>query len=222
MSDNTTLNPGSGGDIAAADDIEGVKYQRVKLTLGADGVNDGDVSSANPVPISGTVALDAASLAALENISVTANFPATQTVEGAVSVSNFPAQTALTDAQLRATALPVSGTFYQATQPVSAAALPLPTGAATDATVVALQELNDTMVCLLSAMLEKMPRVTGNDQCAVSIESGTVSLPSTTDIRNITGAITGITNMGGKHISGVADALTMSGTTHIYSNIAVS
>ena len=31
------------------------------------------------------------------------------------------------------TAVPVSGTFYQATQPVSAAALPLPTGAATDA-----------------------------------------------------------------------------------------
>lgn len=51
MADNTELNPGSGGDIAAADDIAGVKYQRVKFTLGADGVNDGDVSSANPMPI---------------------------------------------------------------------------------------------------------------------------------------------------------------------------
>lgn len=39
----------------------------------------------------------------------------------------------LTDAQLRAAAVPVSGTFYQATQPVSAAALPLPSGAATSA-----------------------------------------------------------------------------------------
>ncbi len=37
----------------------------------------------------------------------------------------------LTDAQLRATAVPVSGTFFQATQPVSAASLPLPSGAAT-------------------------------------------------------------------------------------------
>ena len=39
----------------------------------------------------------------------------------------------LTDAQLRATAVPVSGTFFQATQPVSAASLPLPSGAATAA-----------------------------------------------------------------------------------------
>lgn len=51
MSDNTQLNPGVGGDIAAADDIDGIKYQRVKLTLGADGVNDGDLSANNPLPV---------------------------------------------------------------------------------------------------------------------------------------------------------------------------
>lgn len=39
----------------------------------------------------------------------------------------------LTDAELRATPVPVSGTFYQATQPVSAVTLPLPTNAATSA-----------------------------------------------------------------------------------------
>ena len=50
MAENVTLNPGSGGDTAAADDIGGVKFQRVKLTLGADGANDGDASSSNPVP----------------------------------------------------------------------------------------------------------------------------------------------------------------------------
>jgi hypothetical protein len=63
----------------------------------------------------------------------------------------------LTDAQLRATALPVSGTFWQTTQPVSftwagltdaelraapvpvsAASLPLPAGAATEATLATL------------------------------------------------------------------------------------
>jgi hypothetical protein len=44
----------------------------------------------------------------------------------------------LTDTQLRATAVPVSGTFFQATQPVSAASLPLPTGASTEATLSAL------------------------------------------------------------------------------------
>ena len=58
MSDNTQLNPGVGGDIAAADDIDGIKFQRVKLTLGTDGVNDGDLSAANPMPVSGTVSVD--------------------------------------------------------------------------------------------------------------------------------------------------------------------
>ena len=78
MADNTELNPGAGGDIAATDDIDGVKWQRVKLTLGADGVNDGDVSESNPIPVAGSL-----------------------------SVSNFPAQTGLTNAELRAEAVPV-------------------------------------------------------------------------------------------------------------------
>jgi len=52
MADNTILNLGSGGDTIATDDISGVKYQRVKLIQGADGVNDGDVSIANPFPVS--------------------------------------------------------------------------------------------------------------------------------------------------------------------------
>jgi len=39
------------GTIVAADDIDGKKFQRMKLIIGADGVNDGDVSSANPMPI---------------------------------------------------------------------------------------------------------------------------------------------------------------------------
>lgn len=51
MADNTTLNLGTGGDVIATDDIGGVKFQRMKLIFGADGVNAGDVSSANPLPV---------------------------------------------------------------------------------------------------------------------------------------------------------------------------
>lgn len=56
MADNTrVLNPsaipGGSGDTIATDDIGDVKYQRVKLIHGADGVNDGDVSTANPFPV---------------------------------------------------------------------------------------------------------------------------------------------------------------------------
>lgn len=50
MSDNTPINAGVGGDTIATDDIGGVKYQRVKVIIGADGVNSGDVSAANPIP----------------------------------------------------------------------------------------------------------------------------------------------------------------------------
>lgn len=59
MADNTALNSMTGGDTIGADDISGVKYQRVKLIEGADGANDGDVSSANPLPVAQTGALPA-------------------------------------------------------------------------------------------------------------------------------------------------------------------
>jgi hypothetical protein len=53
MADNITAkaNTGTGTEVLAADDISGVLYPRSKIVLGADGVNDGDVSSANPLPI---------------------------------------------------------------------------------------------------------------------------------------------------------------------------
>lgn len=51
MADNTILNAGASGDVIASDDIGGVKFQRVKLVEGADGVNDGDISAANPLPV---------------------------------------------------------------------------------------------------------------------------------------------------------------------------
>lgn len=51
MADNTELNPGAGGDIIAADEINGVKYQRIKVVHGADGESAGDVSKDNPLPV---------------------------------------------------------------------------------------------------------------------------------------------------------------------------
>jgi len=101
MADNVGYTPGTGANIAA-DDIGGILHQRVKIGVGVDG-SATDVSSSNPMPVTGTV---------------TANTGLTQP---------------LTDAQLRAAAVPVSGTFFQATQPVSIAASVPVTGPATDA-----------------------------------------------------------------------------------------
>lgn len=47
MADNTVVS----GTTVADDDIGGVKYPRVKLIHGADGVNAGDVSTANGLPV---------------------------------------------------------------------------------------------------------------------------------------------------------------------------
>lgn len=53
MSDNTQLNPGTGGDIISTDDISGVKVQRVKVQFGTDGVA-ADVSASNLLPVDGS------------------------------------------------------------------------------------------------------------------------------------------------------------------------
>jgi len=50
MPDNIGYTPGAGATVAA-DDIDDVKYQRIKLVLGADGVNGGDVAADNPMPV---------------------------------------------------------------------------------------------------------------------------------------------------------------------------
>lgn len=55
MADNVPVGPTGGGvtsdDSIAADDIGGVKYQRIKLIHGPDNTNDGDVSKSNPLPV---------------------------------------------------------------------------------------------------------------------------------------------------------------------------
>ncbi len=112
MADNLPLQTDATKQIAT-DEVGGVHFPRTKITIGADGVDGGVVSPSNPLP----VYLDAATIAALESISVTGP---------------------LTDDELRATPVPVSGAFFQATQPISAASLPLPAGAATETSLSAL------------------------------------------------------------------------------------
>jgi hypothetical protein len=51
LADNFTANSGSGGSTFGADDVSAVLYPRIKLVHGADGTNDGDISTANPLPV---------------------------------------------------------------------------------------------------------------------------------------------------------------------------
>lgn len=143
MADNTQLNPGEGGDIAAADDIGGVKYQRVKLTLGDDGVNGGDVSAANPIPSADATA---------------------------------------------------------------------------QATLAAIQTLSDTMLYMLSAILEKMPRVTGSDQMAVSIEGANLTSSTLTQVTTVSN----LNTVSTRSIPQITESISQMGALHLYQNITVS
>lgn len=92
MADNTpVLNPnainGGRGDTIATDDIDGVKYQRVKITIGDDGVNDGDMSGTNPLPVTGSVTTGGLTDAELRATPVTALLNATQDNGNAAPVS---------------------------------------------------------------------------------------------------------------------------------------
>jgi len=107
MADNQTLPPPAPFNVAAVE-IGGIKFQRVKFTLGEGAADDGDVSDSNP--------------------------------------------------------LPVTGAFFQATQPVSVATLPLPTDAATESTLaVAAGELI-AIEAKLPALNDRVPH---NDDPAI-------------------------------------------------------
>lgn len=95
VTDNYVGNPGTGGETYASDYISGLGAQvpRVKMTWGVDGVAV-DVSGTNPTPVS------LVSTTITGSVAVTGVFfQATQPVSGPI-----------TDTQIRATALPVSGT----------------------------------------------------------------------------------------------------------------
>lgn len=124
MADNITA-PAS-GEVFGTDEIGGVHIPLTKIVLGADGANDGPLSAANPLPITGALTdaqlratalpvagplTDAQLRAAAVPVTGTVTGPLTDTQLRATAV---PVSGPLTDAQIRATALPVSGPITDA------------------------------------------------------------------------------------------------------------
>jgi hypothetical protein len=135
MTDNVPITPGVGSNIAT-DDIGGVHYQRVKATFGVDGVAV-DVSDTNPFPVTGTFFQATQPVSgdfyqALQPVSVTGDV----SVVGAVAVSNFPA-----------------------TQAISVASLPLPSGAASETTLAALLSATPTLAITIPTDTTPAPPV---------------------------------------------------------------
>lgn len=51
MPDNLTVRTDDGTHTVGTDEISGVHFTRMKLIAGDDGVNDGDISRSNPMPV---------------------------------------------------------------------------------------------------------------------------------------------------------------------------
>lgn len=129
MADNTVLNAGAGGDTIASDDIAGIKHQRVKLSVGADG------AASDAIPVSNGLDTTAAGVPA---VGLVAQLDDTAT--GAVTENQF-APVRLSSRR----ALLVEGVASGTEVPISAASLPLPASASTEATVSALAgDVGDT------------------------------------------------------------------------------
>lgn len=146
MPDNTVLNLGAGGDTIATKDIAGIKHELVILEFDNGSGGATEVSAANPLPV--TAIIDKTGLATdtLQNSEITqlinivnklSSDPATQTTLAAI-LTKLNASIAVTiatntpDVTDRAarllghvtvdnTSIPVTGTFFQTTQPVSLA-----------------------------------------------------------------------------------------------------
>jgi hypothetical protein len=188
MADNFNFTPGSGGT-GAADDIGGVLYPRVKVTYGADG-SATDVSTSSPMPsqLRDSDGTDVALSAKLGSVTETA--PTTDTASSGLNgrlqriAQRITSLIALIPAALTGSgnfkvsleesnaSQAVTGSFYQATQPVSVAdGSNVTLGAKTDAQSTATDTTSITIMQVLK-------QISASIQAAASSLSGTLTVGS--------------------------------------------
>lgn len=211
MADNvtfqsTTLATVPDGTKVATDLIGLVQYQRVKVTFGIDGVAT-DVSATDPLPVTGTltaVTEATATAAAPAYVEGTAN-PLSQNLTGDVRVIakqsgtwNIATVTTVTAVTTITNPVAVTGTFWQATQPISAVSLPLPTGA--------MQQTGGTVgIVAGSAVIGHVITDTGSTTAV----TGTVA---TSSQKSATGTQTSVTSSGSDGTILAANANRLGGT----------
>lgn len=123
MADNFVTNPAAGGDTFAADDVGGVKYQRVKLALGADGSatdtlpTPADFTAVSPTGFQGVVPMVMAhsgNICTHKNAASVVDGEAgnnTLALQGLYNGSSFDRQRGNTEGTLLASAARTAGAF---------------------------------------------------------------------------------------------------------------
>lgn len=150
MADNVDITPGSGNTVAADEVVDGtlgtVKVQYIKIMDGTiDGTNKATVT-ANGLAVDGSAVVQPVSGPLTDTQLRATPVP----VSGTIVITPSGTQ----DVNIVSTIpLPVTGTFFQATQPISAASLPLPTGASTEATLLGIKTATDQLTFTATRLL---------------------------------------------------------------------
>ena len=212
MADNTVLNTGAGGDTIATDDCAGVKYQQVKLVDGTldstTAVASGNGTAANSLRVTvasdstGTVAATQSGTWNITNVSGTVSLPtgaATAAKQPALGTAGTASSDVITVQGIASmTALKVDGSAV--TQPVSAASLPLPTGASTAAKQPALGPAGTASADVITVQgIASMTALKVDGSAVTQPVSGTVSITanSAVNVAQLAGTTTD-TNSGVK------------------------
>lgn len=161
MADNIAVKNDDTTDVGtlAADDIGGVLFARTKLVHGADGVNDGDVSTANPLPV------DAREVGG--NAITTGAGAVASGTQRMTLASDDPAVAKLgtIDADTSALAGCVAGTEVQ----VDVVSSALPSGAATETTLAAVAGYLDTEIQAIVTAIQILDNVISGSEAQVDI-----------------------------------------------------
>ena len=207
MADNTTLNAGTGGDVIATDDIAGVKYQRVKLSVGADGsaadAASGGGTEAGSLRV--TIASDSTGVLSVDDngSSLTVDNGGTFAVQPAGSVAHDAAGTGVN---------PVLNGAY-----ASAAA---PTDVSADGDAVRLWALRNGALAT-QPTYSGIPAVSGNGASGTGVQRVTIANDSTGVLATVTNVATIGTSVtpgtSAAHLGKAEDAAHASGDTGVMS-----
>jgi hypothetical protein len=102
----------------------------------------------------------------------------------------------------------------------------IPSGIATEATLVEVKNLADAMLYFATAVLDKLPRLDNADRAAVVVESGVAvtSLPTLATVTTVatTTNLTNLNNFSGGNTNAIPYNLSDAGLTRIYNGIVVT
>lgn len=211
MADNTTLDAGSGGDTIATDDIGGVKYQRVKVTAGADGtatdVIAGGGTEASALLV--TIASDSTGVLSVDDNGGTLSIDdggGAITVDGTVTANLSATDNAVLDA-IEADTTTIAGAVSGTEMQVDVVTSALPSGAATAAN-------QSTIIGHVDGLEGLLTTIDADTSNLSVVGGGTEATAQRVTIANDSTGVLSVDDNGG--------SLTVDGTVAVSGTVAVT